>query len=331
MKAKVNFATIITQAFMRQKFLKPEFFLQLFGIIIPSLIYFQSVCSYDNTICRIFIENAAYAMLFFFLFGFVALSIKKPYLMLFSWIYTIMLCQFLKDSSDGSFYYTKIQNYDNCIRVANFKFDEAANDETMLNKIKELNVDLISLSLNKEITTVFKMKLISDYPYSVDLGLSKNGTHNFLYSKFDVKFVRNHQYKQIPCASGQIILDSIEGKKIRFLSFLIDEKISKNPDHLNNTLVSISNLKTQVKNNEPLIVFGEVSANAWEKELRNFRTKMHVSDSRLDLDLEKSGKHIFFSQQMRCVHFRSFENGVLGTYELRKPKMSNDDIVISAR
>jgi hypothetical protein len=163
------------------------------------------------------------------------------------------------------------------------------------------------------------------------LGLSKNGTHNFIYSKFDVKFVRKHQYKQIPCASGQIILDSIEGKKIRFLSFQIEENVSENPDQLSKSLVSISDLRDEDKNDEPLIVFGDVSVNAWKKELRNFRTKMHVRDSRLDLDLEKSGKHIFFSKQMRCVQFKSYDNGVIGTYEIRKPKVSNDDIIISAR
>jgi hypothetical protein len=309
---------------MRQKILHPGLLLQLFGISIPLLVYYQCTSPADNTICRIFAQHAAYVMLFFFASGFVALVLKRPYLMLFSWISTITLCQFLKGDTEGSFYYTKLQDKENAISVAHFKISNTEEDLLILNKIKALRVDLISLSFNAELNSNVKDDIAQIYPHTINLGTSVSGDHNYLYSKFKINYFKNKADNNIHCVSVQIVLDSIEGKKISILSFSIDDKIADNPKKLNKSLGSISDLKKTAKSNEPLMVLGNVSSYAWENELRTFRTKMLVNDSRLDLDFEKSGRHIFFSNQMRCVRYESYENGVIGTYEIRKPRKSKN-------
>jgi hypothetical protein len=305
---------------MLRKFLNARLILQLFGILIPALVYYQCSSPADNTICRIFAENAAYVMLFFFVSGFIALSLKRPYLMLFSWISTIILCQFLKGNTEGSYYYTKLKDKENAISVAHFKISNTKEDLLILNKIKALSVDLISVSFDAELNSNVKDDIVQIYPHTIDLGTSISGDQNYLYSKFKINYFKDIVNNNIQCSNIQIILDSIEGKKISILSFSIDDEIADNPKKLNKSLVSISNFKKMAKTNEPLMVLGNVSSYAWENELRTFRTKMLVNDSRLDLDLEKSGRHIFFSNQMRCVHYESYENGVIGTYEIRKPR-----------
>ncbi len=309
---------------MRQKILHPGLLLQLFGISIPLLVYYQCTSPADNTICRIFAQHAAYVMLFFFVSGFIALVLKRPYLMLFSWISTIMLCQFLKGNTEGSFYYTKLQDKENAISVAHFKISNTEEDLLILNEIKALSIDLISLSFDAEFNSNVKDDIVQIYPHTIDLGISTNGQHNYLYSKFKINYFKDMADNNIHFASVQIILDSIEGKKISILSFSIDDEIADNPKKLNKSLVSISDLKKTAKSNEPFMVLGNVSSYAWENELRTFRTKMLVNDSRLDLDFEKSGRHIFFSNQMRCVHYESYENGVIGTYEIRKHRKSQN-------
>ena len=318
---------------MRRKFLHPGFLLQLFGISIPVLVYYQCTSPADNTICRIFAENAAYVMLFFFVAGFVALALKRSYLMLFSWICTIMLCQFLKGNTEGSFYYTKLQDKENSISVAHFKMSKTADDSLILKKVKDLKVDLISVSFDTELKSNVKTEIVQSYPYAIDLGVSLNGEHNFLYSKYNISYFKDTIVDNINCSSGQIILDSLKGKKIGILCFSIDDNIADNPKKLNKSLVSISDLKKKSKVNEPIMILGNVASYAWEIELRKFRSKMLVNDSRLDLDMEKSGRHIFFSGQMKCVSYESFENGVIGTYEIRKSRKSQNqiDFIISAR
>lgn len=318
---------------MWRKSLNFSLFLKLFGVFIPVLVYYQCTSPADNTICRIFTENAAYIMLFFFVAGFIALRLKRPYLMLFSWLSTIMLCQFLKGNTEGSFYYTKLQDKENSISVAHFKMSKTANDSLILKKVKDLKVDLISVSFDAELKSNVKTEIVQSYPYAIDLGVSLNGEHNFLYSKYNICYFKDTIADNIDCSSGQIILDSLEGKKFGILYFSIDDNIADNPKKLNKSLVSISDLKKKSKTNEPLMVLGNVSSLAWENELKAFRTKMLVNDSRLDLDFEKSGRHIFFSGQMKCVSYESFENGVIGTYEIRKSRKSQAqrDFIFSAR
>jgi hypothetical protein len=308
--------------FMWRKFLNQGTLLQLFGISIPLLVYYQCTSPADNTICRVFAENAAYFMLFFFVSGFVALTLKKSNFMLFSWICTIMLCQFLKGNTEGSFYYTKVQDKENSISVAHFKMRKLADDSLLLNKVKAMKVDLVSISFVSELKSYIKSEIVQEYPYSIDLGVSQNGEHNFLYSKYNISYFKNIRGDNMNCLSGQIILDSIEGKKISILCFSIGDNIADNPKALMKSLVSISDLKKTSKVSEPHMVLGNVASCAWEIELKTFRSKILVNDSRLDLDLEKSGRHIFFSNQMRCVRYESYENGIIGTYEIRKSRKS---------
>ena len=233
-----------------------------------------------------------------------------------------MLCQFLKGNTEGSFYYSKLQHKENSISVAHFKMSKLADDSLILNKVKALKVDLVSISYDSEHKSYVKSEIVQAYPYSIDLGVSQNGEHNFLYSKYHISYFKNIAADEINCSSGQIILDSIEGKKIGILCFSIGDKIADDPKALKKSLVSISDLRKITKSSEPHMILGNVSSFAWENELRKFRSEMLVNDSRLDLDFEKSGRHIFFSDDMKCVRYESFENGIIGTYEIRRSRKS---------
>jgi len=314
------------------KFLKIKHLIQLFGILIPALVYYQCTLSEGNIICRVFAQNAAYIMLFFFLFGFVAFALKKPYIMLVSWICTIMLCQFLKGSPENTFYYTKLQDRNNAIKVGHFTMTEIDSDLSILNRIKANNLDLVAVSFDVEMNSNIKEEIVRIFPFVIDLGISKAGEHNYLFSKHKAAYFKDLVDDNMRCSGGQIILDSIENKKISILYFSISNEIAENPKKLNRSLVSISKFKKASRSDEPLMVLGDVDAFAWERELRIFRTEMLLNDSRLDLDLEKSGRHIFFSGRMKCVSYKSFENGLIGTYEIRKPRnVQNEKDFISAR
>lgn len=320
MTAKVNFAAISIFGFMWRKLLSQGLYFQLFGMFVPVLVYFQCNTPSDNTICRVFAEYAVYIMLFFFVSGFIALAVKKPYFMLFSWVCAIILCQFLKGNPEGTFYYTKVQDKKNTVSIAHFSLRGTEADLLFFDKIKTNKVDLISVSFDADFNSKVKDDIAQNYPHIVDLGPSKEAERNYLFSKFIISYFKNSVDDNVHCSSGQIILDSIEGKKISLLCFSIDDEIADNPQKLSKSLVSISNLKKRAKANAPLMVLGNVASYAWENELRSFRTNMLVNDSRLDLDLEKSGRHIFFSDELKCVSYESFENGVVGTYEIRKQR-----------
>ena len=325
MISKVNFATATASAFMKSKIVNPQLFLHLFGIIIPTLTYYLCTATNDSTTCRLFAENAALVMLFFFAFGFVALAVKRPYLMLYSWVYTVLLCQFLKDCPANTFYYAKLQNKENCISVANLRLTDEDRFELNLDKINQLKVDILSISLESQNSKKIISDLSSVYPYAVDLGTIETGEQVHVLSKHKINFSLKSNYSEEPFVSWEIILDSSGRKKIEFLSFSIGEEVSEDPKKLANSFGSISNGIEKSRKNKPLLVLGDVPLHAWETQLRSFRNKLKVSDSRMDIDMGKSGKHIFFSEALRCVSYKSFENGVLGVYELSVPKIGNQN------
>ncbi len=334
MIAKVNFAAITATAFMKPKVLNLQFFLHLFGIIIPTLTFCLCTSTNGSATCRFFAENAAFIMLFFFVFGFIAVAAKRPYLMLYSWVYTILLCQFLKDCPKNSFYYTKLQDKENSISVANFRISDDDGLESSIDKINQLDVDLLSVSFKIENSEKIISDLSDSYPYFVDLGTYKSGERVHVLSKYKIKFSSKSDLPDAPFARGQVILNSLEGMKIEFLCFGIGQEVSEDPEKLSNSLLYVSEGFENLKNNKPFMILGDVPVHAWETQLRSFRNRMNVSDSRMDIDLKKSGKHIFFSESLRCVQYKSYENGVSGVYEIRTPKVGQINetlITISSR
>lgn len=310
---------------MRSKIVNPQLSLHLFGVLIPTLIYYLCTATNDSITCRVFAENAAFVMLFFFAFGFIALALKRPYLMLYSWVYTVLLCQFLKDCPANTFYYAKLQDKENCISVANLRFSDDNRYGLNLDKITQLKVDFLSISIDTKKSKKIICDLASIYPYSLDLGTIETGEQVHILSKYKINFRLKPNYSKEPFVSWEIFLDSSGKKKIEFLSFSIEEEISEDPKKLANSFGSICNGVENSTNDKPLVVLGDVSLQAWESQLRSFRNKLKVSDSRMDIDMGKSGKHIFFSEALRCVSYKSFENGVLGVYELNDSKIGNQN------
>jgi len=80
----------------------------------------------------------------------------------------------------------------------------------------------------------------------------------------------------------------------------------------------------------PLIALGEYNMVYWTNEIRNFRSKTNLQNSRRDLvdgNLRVPYDHIFFSNALECTQFKEMKDvsqnyiGIMGTYQIKKEEV----------
>lgn len=298
------------------------------------IIVSQCISPLNNIFSNYLADNCVLVMLGLFGFGFFAMFVTRPYLMLCSWLSCTILCQFLKDAPNNPFYYSKSQSDNNSISVAHIS--DLSNFDFWEN-LEELDIDIFSIiAPEEELKHIFLDKISNEFPYNVSLSKRFNEQRvNTIFSKFPIKITDSLFLGASPYMSCYVSLDSLTKKGFYVLSFSMEDILVQKNDSLPVYFNKIAGKWKLGKSDEPTIVLGDLTTYAWNDELRSFRNKMVLNDSRLDLDLINSSKHIFYSQQFNCLKFEQSKNAVVGTYELKrkshKKNIIRPEITLSER
>ncbi len=264
-------------------------------------------------------------MLLFFILGFLGVTFQKQLLMLSSWMSCIILCVFLKDSANSPFYYSKSQDGAEQIVVAQFEIKNDESDVELIKKLKETEVNILSLRSNTDLDNDKFSFLKSRYPYVVafENRYAADKTSNFIFSKHKLFVEDTLFYAKNPYLSGYFYPDSCLENKTNFMIFSVDEKFSYDTDSLL-AFFNFIELKVKSYNSQSMLILGDLILDSWSYELREFKNKLVLNDSRMDMNFKESGKHIFHSPEFSCIEFLELQNGVIGVYQKINRKDMND-------
>jgi hypothetical protein len=290
---------------------------QLTGLFVVLFISSQCVAPFHNSLSRFIADNAVYVMLSFFVVGMLAFLLHRPYVMLYTWLACAGLCHFLKGAETNQFYYSKAVADEKQIHIAHFDFKKEDNISTLLNTVSESKADILSLQANIKLKDSFMMQMQANYPYSTSIDYDAEDKRScYIFSKYKLDATDTFYHNGIPHLSGSFCINNFED--IHFLSLHLADKTPQVPDTLGLYLEAIADYFMDKEAMDlPGIVFGDIPSNAWTPELRAFRNRCVLNDSRLDLELKQNEKHIFYSAHLSCLQFEQGIHGVSGVYQLK--------------
>lgn len=293
----------------------------LFGIgIISSLIIIsQCITPLANPFSRWIAANSVYIMLSYFSLGAMALLLKRPYLMLGCWLVTAGLCHFLKDATTNPFYYSQVSNEETEFHIAHFDLETAESQQQLFKQLANIDVDLISIQSIADVD--FEKQLINNlkhcFPHQHQLHYQDQKAHSsYIFSKIPLEDTDSFHCEGVPYINGFLRLDSNSQERIQFVSLHVPTEIQENPANVLNRLNALADKCALHKSKEDaFIAFSAIPMASWSPEIRAFRSRFTLNDSRLDVDWENSFEHIFYSNDLRCTGFHSISNGVIGSYQ----------------
>ncbi|EJF54211.1 hypothetical protein SapgrDRAFT_2552 [Saprospira grandis DSM 2844] len=238
-----------------------------------------------------------------FLVGGIFLFLKRPYLMLQSWLACMSFCYFLKGSSD-SFYYASAQQQQPVFQLLQLDLKAVLPEEktVLLDQLSHLQADLIYLQADQ----------------SADACLSeieKKYSH-----KYELETKNSWVYSQRP-----LIIDS---SNWTFAPLLIDTQAQirllclpqNKKESLNSNKIQQLSKQSAFIGPAPLFVVSWSRDLPWSEELRNLRQNLELEDSRLDINWQTEGQHIFHSKELRCLELSSpiEARSLFGRYQMQK-------------
>lgn len=302
----------------------------LFGIgIISSLIFIsQCITPLANPFSRWIAANSVYIMLTYFSLGAVALLLKRPYLMLSCWLITAGLCHFLKDATTNPFYYSQVSTEEVELRVAHFDLETEEAQQHIFKQLANIDVDLISI---QSFTNAdFEQELIKNlelcYPHQHQLYYQDQKAHSsYIFSKFPLEDTDSFHCEGVPYINGFLRLDSNSQERIQFVSLHIPKEIQEDPANVLDRLNALADKCALHKSQkDAFLAFSAIPMASWSPEIRAFRSRFTLNDSRLDMDWENSFEHIFYSNDLRCTGFNTISNGVLGSYQYSRQHIAEN-------
>lgn len=281
-----------------------------------------SIVPPDVFVFKVVSKFVVQIMLAYLGLGLLFLLFSDEKSMLVSFACCGVLCLFLRTRSA---FFAPPQNAPT-VSVANFNLSLASDEyyDTTINVILANDADVVSI---QEVTPDWDLylrghaALREKYPY--DTTIVRLDFHGVaLYSKFPFTRVDTFHYKDIPNLAGCIHHDSLN-QDIYFISSHTVPPISLSAyDDINKHLLRISEFVATI--NKPLLTLGDYQVMPWSNEIVRFRQRASLNDSRRDMPASYFPyDHIFYSDELDCINFRSIGNnvtdhiGILGEYQLR--------------
>ncbi|MEM9545979.1 MAG: endonuclease/exonuclease/phosphatase family protein [Bacteroidota bacterium] len=267
-------------------------------------------------------EYSVHIMLGMLLFSMLAMVFKKPKVMFTALACTAALCIFLKNASLDTLNYSK-ENTETKLNVAHINLGNLPFEITPIeNLLKDENIEVVSFQ-----------ELTPNWDRRLRMALSEAYPHSILEKRAD--FYGLGIFSRFPFAASDIF--ECEGKPNLNVIIAKDETnfqvISSHltpaldNQSLNQAAEQLNSIADHVNNsNEPLIALGEYNMVYWANEIRNFRAKTNLQNSRRDLvdgNLRVPYDHIFFSNALECTQFKEVKDlsqnylGIIGTYQIK--------------
>lgn len=269
-------------------------------------------------------EYSVHIMLGMFVFSMLAMVVGKSKIMFTSLACTAALCVFLKNASLDAFNYSDV-NKEIKLNVAHINLGNIT-FELFDNIIKILNDEDIDVVSFQELTpnwdTILVDELKEKFPYySHEVRIDPYGLA--VFSKIPIIVSDTFQCHGIP--NLNIVVEK-ENEKFQVISSYLTPALD------NKSLIMAAQqlgiIAEKVKSSDwPLLALGEYNMVYWTNEIRNFRAKTDLQNSRRDLvdgNLRVPYDHIFFSNSLECTQFKEMKDisqnyiGIMGTYQIKK-------------
>jgi len=276
-------------------------------------------------------EYSVHIMLGMLVFSMLAMVARKSKVMFMGLACTAALCVFLKNASLNTLNYSEA-NKESKLNVAHinlgnitFEFDEIAD------LLEEEAIDIISFQEFTPDWHVFlHEKLKNTYRYSkTEVRIDPYGLA--VFSKMPIVVSDTFLCEGIP--NLNVIVEK-EGKHFELISSYLTPAL----DNKSLTIASkqLSRIAEKINSSEqPLIALGEYNMVYWANEIRSFRSKTNLQNSRRDLvegNLRVPYDHIFFSSNLECTQFKEMKGasqnyiGIMGTYQIKKDELDYHDL-----
>lgn len=277
----------------------------------------------------IFKKGAKFAvqiMLSYLALGLVFLMFKSYRLMFTSFACCAVLCLFLKYTTNSELALAQPTN-EETISVAHFNASATVDYQLIIDEILNSNADLVSL---QEVTPnwddLLEESLLKKYPHSktvvgLDFGLA-------VYSRLPFNSIDTFICEGVPNIVGTINLKNSDKEVCFITSHALPPFYTKDYKRLRKHLHRIASFSNE--SSCPVLTMGDYSAVPWSYEIQDFRSVSKLMDSRRGFFPNSDGAfsifqlpsdHIFYSDQLECIHFEDMEHtntghiGVRGAYQ----------------
>lgn len=266
-------------------------------------------------------EFTVHIMLFYLMLALFFLATDQKRLMYVSFGACMILCLFLKQSSNANIRLPN-KNEEVSLRIAHINVSSTnGNYEKLFDKLNELNVDVVSFQeVTPDWSKLIEYFLIDQFPYKNSL-VRMDPFGMVLYSKLPMVKKDTFFYRHIPC-----IISEIKASPDKIVSIVTP--------YILPPLYTSAGLRTKehffllseaIRNTEgSKIVLGDFNMIYWASEMRSFMQDSKLSNSRRDIgnaSLKPQYDHIFFSQDMECTSFEEIIDdelnhiGIVGSYQ----------------
>lgn len=268
-------------------------------------------------------EYSVHIMLGMLVFSMFSMVMGKSKVMFAGLACTAALCIFLKNASHTTLKLPEA-NTEPKINVAHINLGNINTSE--FDEIKDMfyaeNIDVVSF---QELTLDWRFlrtELKDLFPYSIsEVRIDPYGLA--VFSRLPLIESDTFLCQNIP--SMNVVLEK-ENRIFQIISSYLtpafdNQSLKKAAQQLNVIADKINTSK------EPLIALGEYNMVYWTNEIRSFRAKTNLQNSRRDLvdgNLRVPYDHIFFSNALECTHFKEMKDlsqnyiGIMGTYQIKK-------------
>lgn len=271
-------------------------------------------------------EYSVHIMLGMFIFSLLSMVVGKSKIMFTGLACTAALCVFLKNASLDTFNYSDA-NTESKLNVAHINLGNITFEfDAITEVLNEEEIDVVSFQeFTPNWRATLENGLIEKFPYSrSEVRIDPYGLA--VFSKIPIIVSDTFLCQGIP--NLNVVVEK-ENKKFQVISSYLTPALD------NKSLIVAANqlgvIADKVNSSDrPLIALGEYNMVYWTNEIRNFRSKTNLQNSRRDLvdgNLRVPYDHIFFSNALECTQFKEMKDvsqnyiGIMGTYQIKKEEV----------
>lgn len=270
---------------------------------------------------------AVHFTLAYLFLGLFFLVLNQKNLMLASFGACVVLCLFLKESSNSSFLFPQI-NRGAKLRVAHIDLSAAGgNHDVFMKRILQLDADVISFQeVDPLWPVVFDYYLDALYPHNVsNIRIDPFGMA--IYSK--TPFIRQDTLyiEEYPTLVSSIYVDN--QKSVSIVSSYTMPNADGNFRATNRRY--FAGLAQEIlQSTVPVINLGKYNMTYWSNEVRTFTNQADLDHSRRDAvaaGLVPPFDHIFYTKQLECTEFEEILDserthlGIIGNYQFKEEEL----------
>ncbi len=296
-------------------------------LVLPALLVMFAPAMYSF---KWFIDNSVQVMFAYFGLGFLFLFFSKNYWLGLGWGSCIILCVFLKYTSNQAFSFEPPSG-GKTVKVANYNISFV--EDSLVNIVHSIlanNANLVSIQeVTPDIDSFLRVSLQEKYQYQYSL---KRADYYgmMVFSNLPIEKIDTFNFGAIPNIKGTLKLEGSENGFDFIVSYCPPSFSSSTYILLKEHLKAIA--KKAKESSESVITMGNYNTVPWAPEIQDFKKIGKLNDSRLGLAPASSSSsnplfqipidHIFHSNKLKCTNFQALSYnqhphlGIEGTYEV---------------